>query len=73
MSWKGGKNWKNIDKSILLRVTTESWKNTDPKEVTNGKFVYVAIDSNGMPREIATITKLNKLKHYNTYQILLGA
>ena len=39
---------------VLLRVTTESWKNTDPKEVTNGKFVYVAIDSNGMPREIAT-------------------
>ena len=39
---------------VLLRVTAESWKNSDLKEVTNGKFIYVAIDSKGMPREIAT-------------------
>ena len=38
--------------SILLRVTTESWKNSDLKEVTNGKFIYVAIDSEGKPREL---------------------
>ena len=40
--------------TVLLRVNAESWKNSDLKEVTNGKFIYVAIDSNGMPREIAT-------------------
>jgi len=40
--------------TVLLRVTAESWKNSDLKEVTNGKFIYVAIDSKGMPREIAT-------------------
>ncbi len=38
--------------SILLRVTTESWKNSDLKEVTNGKFIYVAIDSAGKPRQL---------------------
>ena len=38
--------------SIILRVTTESWRNGDLKEVTNGKFVYVAIDSDGKPREL---------------------
>ena len=38
--------------SILLRVTTESWKNSNLKEVTNGKFIYVAIDSEGKPREL---------------------
>ena len=38
--------------SILLRVTTESWRNSNLKEVTNGKFIYVAIDSEGKPREL---------------------
>jgi len=38
--------------SILLRVTTESWRNSNLKEVTNGKFIYVAIDSEGNPREL---------------------
>ena len=40
--------------TILLRVTTESWKNNDLKEVTNGKFIYVAIDSAGQPRQLPT-------------------
>ena len=40
--------------SILLRVTTESWKNSGLKEVTNGKFIYVAIDSAGQPRQLPT-------------------
>ena len=44
--------------SILLRVTTESWRNNNLKEVTNGKFIYVAIDSEGKPR---------KLPHKNKY------
>ena len=43
--------------SILLRVTTESWKNSDLKEVTNGKFIYVAIDSAGKPRQLPKINK----------------
>jgi len=43
--------------SILLRVTTESWKNSDLKEVTNGKFIYVAIDSAGKPRQLPEINK----------------
>ena len=38
--------------SILLRVTTESWKSNNLKEVTKGKFIYVAIDSVGKPREL---------------------
>ena len=44
--------------SILLRVTTESWRNNNLKEVTNGKFIYVAIDYEGKPR---------KLPHKNKY------
>ena len=46
--------------SILLRVTTESWKNSDLKEVTNGKFIYVAIDSAGKPRQLPE-SRINKL------------
>ena len=38
--------------SIRLRVTAESWKYKDLKEVTNGKFIYVAIDSIGKPRQL---------------------
>ena len=41
--------------SILLRVTTESWKNSNLKEVTKGKFIYVAIDSAGKPRQLPKI------------------
>ena len=40
--------------AILLRVTTESWKTHELKEVTNGKFIYVAIDSAGKPRQLPT-------------------
>jgi acyl-CoA thioesterase YciA len=47
----------NTSISILLRVTTESWKNSDLKEVTNGKFIYVAIDSAGKPRQLPEINK----------------
>ncbi|PPR26985.1 MAG: putative acyl-CoA thioester hydrolase [Alphaproteobacteria bacterium MarineAlpha9_Bin4] len=38
--------------SIILRVTTENSENSNIKEVTNGKFIYVAIDSGGKPREL---------------------
>ena len=43
--------------SILLRVTTESWRNNNLKEVTNGKFIYVAIDSEGRPRKLPHLDK----------------
>ena len=38
--------------TVNLRVTSESWEKKDLKEVTNGKFVYVAIDKSGKPREL---------------------
>ena len=38
--------------TIKLRVTSESWREKDLKEVTNGKFVYVAIDKNGNPKQL---------------------
>ena len=38
--------------TVKLRVTSESWREKDIKEVTNGKFVYVAIDKSGKPREL---------------------
>ena len=38
--------------TIKLRVTSESWRAGDLKEVTNGKFVYVAIDKDGKPKQL---------------------
>tara|TARA_E500000178_G_scaffold323826_1_gene349769 strand:+ start:199 stop:570 length:372 start_codon:yes stop_codon:yes gene_type:complete len=38
--------------SVVLRVTSESWKNLNRKEVTTGKFIYVAIDEKGNPRQL---------------------
>ena len=38
--------------TVKLRVTSESWRVQDLKEVTNGKFVYVAIDEHGKPRQL---------------------
>tara|TARA_Y100000589_G_scaffold279399_1_gene275351 strand:+ start:609 stop:983 length:375 start_codon:yes stop_codon:yes gene_type:complete len=38
--------------TVKLRVTSQDWKEQDFKEVTNGKFVYVAINENGKPREL---------------------
>ena len=42
----------NTSITILLRVTTENWMNDNLKEVTYGKFIYVAIDSDGNPRQL---------------------
>ena len=54
--------------SILLRVTTESWKNNDLKEVTNGKFIYVAIDLSRTAKTIAYINQyLNAIIHIKFY------
>ena len=38
--------------TIKLRVISESWRKQDLKEVTIGKFIYVAIDENGKPRQL---------------------
>ena len=38
--------------TVKLRVTSESWREKDIKEVTNGKFVYVAINEAGKPRKL---------------------
>ncbi len=38
--------------TVKLRVTSESWSEKDIKEVTNGKFVYVAINEEGKPRKL---------------------
>jgi acyl-CoA thioesterase YciA len=38
--------------TIKLRVISESWRKQDLKEVTIGKFIYVAIDEDGKPREL---------------------
>ena len=38
--------------SVVLRVTSDSWQQEHQKEVTVGKFVYVAIDANGKPVQL---------------------
>jgi acyl-CoA hydrolase len=38
--------------TINLRVTAESWEKKNAKEVTNGIFVYVAIDNSGKSRKL---------------------
>ena len=42
----------NTSISINLRVTAEDIKTTKPQDVTNGIFVYVAIDLKGKPRQL---------------------
>ncbi|MAH88917.1 MAG: acyl-CoA thioesterase [Pelagibacterales bacterium] len=42
----------NSSISINLRVTAQGIEGLDPKDVTNGTFVYVAIDLNGHPRQL---------------------
>ena len=42
----------NTSIKIKLRVTAQGQNNEDPKEVTNGTFIYVAIDSDGNPRQL---------------------
>ena len=42
----------NSSISINLRVTAQSIKSDGQKDVTNGTFVYVAIDSEGRPRQL---------------------
>ena len=42
----------NSSISINLRVTAQSLESIQPQEVTNGTFIYVAIDLDGKPRQL---------------------
>tara|TARA_E500000178_G_C16895757_1_gene695680 strand:+ start:233 stop:604 length:372 start_codon:yes stop_codon:yes gene_type:complete len=42
----------NSSVAINLRVTTEGMSNNKLKDVTSGTFIYVAIDSDGNPRQL---------------------
>ena len=44
----------NSSISINLRVNAQGIESLDPKDVTNGTFVYVAIDLDGQPRQLPT-------------------
>ncbi len=45
----------NSSVTVKLRVVTENWQSSDIKEVTNGRFVYVAVDQEGKPRQLQNI------------------
>ena len=42
----------NSSISINLRVTAQGLESIQPQDVTNGTFVYVAIDLDGKPRQL---------------------
>ena len=42
----------NSSISINLRVTAQSLESIKPQDVTNGIFIYVAIDLDGKPRQL---------------------
>ena len=42
----------NSSISINLRVTAQGLESIQPQEVTNGTFIYVAIDLDGKPRQL---------------------
>ena len=42
----------NSSISINLRVTAQGLESIQPQDVTNGTFVYVAIDLEGKPRQL---------------------
>ena len=42
----------NSSISINLRVTAQGLESVQPQDVTNGTFVYVAIDLDGKPRQL---------------------
>ena len=44
----------NSSISINLRVTAQGLESIQPQEVTNGTFIYVAIDLDGKPRQLPT-------------------
>ena len=44
----------NSSISINLRVTAQGLESIRPQDVTNGTFIYVAIDLKGKPRQLPT-------------------
>ena len=42
----------NSSISINLRVTAQGFESIQPQDVTNGTFIYVAIDLDGKPRQL---------------------
>jgi len=44
----------NSSISINLRVTAQGLESKRPQDVTNGTFIYVAIDLDGKPRQLPT-------------------
>ena len=44
----------NSSISINLRVTAQGLESKQPQDVTNGTFIYVAIDLDGKPRQLPT-------------------
>ena len=42
----------NSSISINLRVTAQGLESMQPQDVTNGTFIYVAIDLDGKPRQL---------------------
>ena len=44
----------NSSISINLRVTAQGLESIQPQDVTNGTFIYVAIDFDGKPRQLPT-------------------
>ena len=44
----------NSSISINLRVTAQGLESIQPQDVTNGTFIYVAIDLHGKPRQLPT-------------------
>ena len=42
----------NSSISINLRVTAQGLESIEPQDVTNGIFIYVAIDLDGKPRQL---------------------
>ena len=44
----------NSSISINLRVTAQGLESIQPQDVTNGIFIYVAIDLEGKPRQLPT-------------------
>ena len=44
----------NSSISINLRVTAQGLESIEPQDVTNGIFIYVAIDLDGKPRQLPT-------------------
>ena len=53
----------NSSISINLRVTAQGLESKQPQDVTNGTFIYVAIDLDGKPRQLPIRKSLYTVIH----------